>query len=116
MPPPAPPALNQPNVEFLPPYPGEGLIQLQLLVETDTYNLYPIAHLLPNGLIYILAGERSQLLDPVNFTPVLELPLIQGKRTYPFAGGSVLLPLKPSANYLAEVLVCGGRFYNRVDF
>jgi hypothetical protein len=108
MPPPAPPGLNQPNMEFLPPYVGEGVIELQLLVETDTYNLYPIAHVLPNGLVFLLAGERSQLLDPVTFNPLLELPLLQGKRTYPFAGSSVLLTLRPANNYLAEVLVCGG--------
>jgi hypothetical protein len=108
MPPPAPPGLNQPNMEFLPPYVGEGVIEVQLLVETDTYNLYPIAHVLPNGLVFLLAGERSQLLNPMTFQPLLELPLIQGKRTYPFAGGSVLLTLRPSNNYLAEVFVCGG--------
>ena len=58
---------------------------------------------------WFLAGERSQLLDPLTFTPLVELPLIPGKRTYPFAGGSVLLTLSPSKNYLAEVLVCGGK-------
>ncbi len=100
--------MNQPNVEFLPPLPGEGLITLQLLVETDQENLYPIAHVLPNGLVYLLSSTRSQLLTPDTFQPVAELPPLIGKRTYPYAASSVLLALRPQNNYLAEVVVCGG--------
>ncbi|KAI8929563.1 glyoxal oxidase N-terminus-domain-containing protein [Entophlyctis helioformis] len=104
-----PPAFNQPNMEFVPPAAGEQVITLQLLVDTDTYNMYPHAHLLPNNLVFLMAGDRSQLLNPNTFAPVAELPVIpDGKRTYPFTGGSVLLTLSPRNNYLAEVLVCGG--------
>jgi hypothetical protein len=87
---------------------NEQLITLQLLVETDTYNLYPIAHVLNNGYVYILAGDRSQVFNPLTFVPLFELPVLKGKRTYPTAGSSVLLTLRPSLNYQSEVLVCGG--------
>ena len=83
-----PPAFNQPNVEFVPPRMGEQVINLPLLVETDTYNLYPIAHLLPNNQVFLMAGERSQLLNSETFQALVELPPIVGKRTYPFAGNS----------------------------
>lgn len=103
-----PPALNQPNIEFIPPRLGEEVITLQLLVETDQDNLYPIAHLLPTNLVFIMAGVRSQIFDPDTFEPLFELPVLVGKRTYPYAGGSVMLPLRPENQYLAEILVCGG--------
>jgi hypothetical protein len=56
----------------------------------------------------MMAGDRNQLLDPDTFQTLLELPPIVGRRTYPLAGSSVLLPLRPSNNYFAEVLTCGG--------
>jgi hypothetical protein len=100
------PAVNQPSVEFLPS--GGEPITIPLLVETDTYNLYPIVHLLPNGQVFLLSGERSQLLDPQTFEMQEELVPIVGKRTYPFTGSSVLLSLEPQNEYQPQVLVCGG--------
>ena len=59
--------------------------------------------------MYLLSGERSQLLDPNTFTALAELPEIpDGKRTYPYTGGSVLLSLKSKNKWLSEILVCGG--------
>lgn len=102
------PAVNQPSVEFVPPIAGEEPITLPLLVETDTYNLYPIAHLLPNGQVFLLSGERSQLLDQETFATILELPPIVGKRTYPFTGSSVMLTLTFKNQWNPSILTCGG--------
>jgi hypothetical protein len=104
-----PPAINQPNVEFIPIDKNQAPITLKLLVETDTYNLYPIAHVMSNGVVFLLSGTRSQLLNIETFEPLAELAEIgEGKRTYPFTGGSVMLPLKSSNAWVSEILVCGG--------
>jgi hypothetical protein len=105
----AQPSKNQPSVEYLPPLEGDLPIQIQLLVETDQMNLYPNAHLLENGMVFLLAADRAQLLDPLNFELIQELPPIPGGyRTYPYTGSSVLLSLIPANNYQSEILVCGG--------
>ena len=104
-----PPAINQPSVEFLPPLPNEAPIELPLLVETDTFNLYPIAHLLSSGQVFLMAGQRCQLLNQDTFEMIEELPEIpEGKRTYPFTGSSVMLSLTSKNNWESQVLVCGG--------
>ncbi|KAJ2999086.1 hypothetical protein HDV02_003616 [Globomyces sp. JEL0801] len=104
-----PPAVNEPTVEFLPPLPKEVPITLQLLIDTDTYNLYPIVHVLSNGYVFLMAGARTQLHDPTFQKPYIELPVIpDGKRTYPFTGSSALLTLSSKTNWQSEILVCGG--------
>ena len=99
---------NQPTLELLPHRQDESVIELSLLKELPDYVWYPIAHVLSNGQIFLMAGDRSQLLHQASFKTLKELPKIEGDRTYPLTGGSVLLPLRPQEKYKAEVLVCGG--------
>jgi hypothetical protein len=99
----------QTTVEFVPPYPNEKLIELPLLKAVGGDALYPEAHVLPNGNIFLMAANRAQVSDPYSMAKLFDLPNIpNGKRTYPLSGTNVLLPLRPSNNYLAEILVCGG--------
>lgn len=70
--------------------------------------LYPRMHLLPSGkVLYSSPGSGSSLFDPVarTWSTNFAFTNYSGTRTY---GSSVLLPLDPSNNYNARVMVLGG--------
>ncbi|PSS20856.1 Aldehyde oxidase [Actinidia chinensis var. chinensis] len=89
-----------------------------LQATTDPYenNLYPFAHLVPDGNVFLLANNRSIILDPKSGKVIRELPVLPGgSRNYPSSGMSALLPLRIPVGkdgkhqvLEAEVLVCGG--------
>ncbi|ORX90448.1 hypothetical protein K493DRAFT_330879 [Basidiobolus meristosporus CBS 931.73] len=109
--------INVPTFELYPPSPNDpftGQKELKLLKETLPNNLYPAAHLLPNGNMFVFASTKSVILNTTTWEVEKELPDIPGGvRTYPLTGGSILLPLSPENQYQAEVLICGGsrRYY-----
>ncbi|KAK9766187.1 hypothetical protein K7432_004923 [Basidiobolus ranarum] len=110
--------INVPTFELYPPSPQDpfkGQKELQLLKDTLPNNLYPAAHLLPNGNLFVFANTKSVILNTTTWTVEKELPEIPGGvRTYPLTGASILLPLSSENNYQAEILICGGsRRYNR---
>eukprot|EP00850_Spirogloea_muscicola_P011012 SM000067S20289 [mRNA] locus=s67:63919:66964:+ [translate_table: standard] len=105
-----------PNYEYYPPGPNKTLTYLPILNKTDDHvneyytSSYPISFLLPSGKVFVMSMRSPILLDPATNTWV-DLPVWPFERqsvTYPFAGGSALLPLSPQNNYFAEVLICGG--------
>jgi galactose oxidase-like protein/PKD domain-containing protein len=69
--------------------------------------LYPRMHLLPDGRVfYSGSGTGSRLFNPSTKTwAVGPSTKYSGTRTY---GTSVLLPLSPSNNYRARVMIMGG--------
>lgn len=70
--------------------------------------LYPRMHLLPNGSVfYSGSGRGSRLFNPATRTwsATIATTNYSGTRTY---GTSVLLPLGPSDNYRARVMIFGG--------
>lgn len=76
-------------------------------------NLYPFVHLSTDGNLFILANNRSILLNTITNKIVRELPVLPGgSRNYPASGMSALLPIKLAdenpAVIPAEVIVCGG--------
>ncbi|KAL6984771.1 (methyl)glyoxal oxidase [Sarracenia purpurea var. burkii] len=82
---------------------------------TDEFenNLYPFAFLLPDGTLFLLANNRSVIIDPKSDKIIRELPVLPGgSRNYPASGMAALLPLKISGDNPgavdAEILVCGG--------
>ncbi|KAL6650973.1 hypothetical protein ACP70R_009898 [Stipagrostis hirtigluma subsp. patula] len=98
--------------EFLPKVPGGAnngaFIQLRpFLSRVNT--LYPFVHLNIDGNLFIFANNRAILFDYKGGRILREYPQVSGlePRTNPFAGSSVLLPLKPNPTE-AEVLICGG--------
>ncbi|KAI9199786.1 glyoxal oxidase N-terminus-domain-containing protein [Polychytrium aggregatum] len=106
--------VNQPTYEFLPPNgPHNGLRTMQLLVDTNTFNLYPNAHIMPDGKVMVSVRDEHQLFDQ-DFNLLSALPnsprevVPNGGRTYPMTGMHALLPLDPANNYAAKYLVCGG--------
>lgn len=73
-----------------------------------TPDLYPRLHLLPNGtVLYSGAQTTSKLFDPSTTTWNTNVATTNysGRRTY---GTSVLLPLTPTNNYDAKVMIMGG--------
>ncbi|KAK4520533.1 lumenal Hsp70 protein [Mucor velutinosus] len=99
---------NVPSYEFWPPRTEEP-IQLDLLLHTLPYNLYPFVFLLPDGNLFIFASTKSIIYDYNNHRVVKELPRMPGvPRSYPLTGGAVMLPLDPDNDYNVEILICGG--------
>ncbi|TFK76240.1 putative copper radical oxidase [Pluteus cervinus] len=105
--------VNNPTIEYFPPKDVRGSkgmpIRLPFLVDTLNSNLFPIAFLLPDGKVLIVANQDAVIYDRHDNTE-RRLPKIpNGVRvTYPMAGGGVLLPLSPETDYKAEILLCGG--------
>lgn len=91
------------------------------LRSVGSYFTYPFVFVLPSGKLFLHAGTKTRFLDLATGdldsherlsqstgtepggTAVLELA-----RTYPVQGTSVLLPLRPSDNYTARILMIGG--------
>ncbi|MQL70983.1 hypothetical protein Taro_003301 [Colocasia esculenta] len=108
------------NYEFVPKEGQSNTLRntyyLPLLRETTDEvedNLYPFVHLSTDGNLFVMAHNRSILLDYKNNKVVREFPVIDGARNYPASAMSVLLPLKlyrrrKDGTLPAEVLVCGG--------
>ncbi|KAJ1569367.1 hypothetical protein HK096_003328 [Nowakowskiella sp. JEL0078] len=99
-----------PTYEF---YPTRGAaVTLPILQQTDPWNLYPVMRQLPSsGKIWIFVGGPSVLLDTVTGV-VTDLPAmtdtLHHPRIYPFTSTAVTLPLRPSNNYTATYMICGG--------
>lgn len=78
--------------------------------------MYPFLHLLPSGFLFIFADRSSEIFDVDGNRTVKAMPDLPGMhRTYPNTGGSVMLPLRKSANYEAEIMVCGGGQTQTID-
>lgn len=110
-----PPAQDQSNAEFIPPQ-GQGVLALGILANAPGFSNYPLAHVLTNGQLWIMAGQTSQIVDSNTLATINNLPNIpDGARTYPLTGSSVLLALRPKTNYESTVLVCGGSTGYNID-
>ncbi|KAG0095554.1 hypothetical protein BGZ93_005728 [Podila epicladia] len=100
--------ISVPSWELYPPLPTNPT-HFPFLDETLPYNLYPMAHLLPDGNLFIFANKKAILFSTKTWNVIRNYPEIPGPpRNYPLSGGSVLLPLRPENNYEPEVLICGG--------
>lgn len=100
---------NNPTYEFYPPK-DDGLpVTLPFLKDTLNSNLFPIAFTLPDGRMFISANQDSMIYDWKTKTEQRLPKYPNGVRvTYPMTGVGILLPLSPTNNYTAEMLVCGG--------
>jgi hypothetical protein len=94
---------------------SDAAVLLQFLGETNT--LYPFVHLNIDGNLFIFASNRAILFDYKGGRIVRNYTTLGDGgdlRNNPFAGSSVLLPLKPNPTE-AEVLICGGARYTAAD-
>jgi hypothetical protein len=104
--------LGQSTYEFYPKTgsrASDAAVFLQFLGETNS--LYPFVHLNTDGNLFIFANNRAILFDYQSGRIVRNYTMLGDDggdlRNNPFAGSSVLLPLKPNSTE-AEVLICGG--------
>ncbi|KAG0213680.1 hypothetical protein BGX28_003834 [Mortierella sp. GBA30] len=100
--------IGVPSWELYPPLPTNPT-HFPFLEETLPYNLYPMAHLLPDGNLFIFANKNAIIFSTKTWSIIKNFPELPGPpRNYPLSGGSVLLPLRPENNYEPEILICGG--------
>ncbi|KAK0278301.1 hypothetical protein LTR54_014695 [Friedmanniomyces endolithicus] len=110
-------ANNNPTYEILS---AEGVtlgqsITMQLLVKAQPYYMYPFIHLLPDGTLFVFVSKSSETFDVANKKTTKSFPDLPGDyRTYPNAGGSVMLPLSAQNNWTPEVMICGGGAYQDI--
>ncbi|WP_432207284.1 galactose oxidase-like domain-containing protein [Burkholderia pyrrocinia] len=73
-------------------------------------DLYPFLFTLPNGKLLVHARNTTRFLDVGTkvWSETLYKTVSDNSRTYPFMGGTAVLPLKPSENYRVRVIVAGG--------
>ncbi|KAI0684372.1 glyoxal oxidase precursor [Earliella scabrosa] len=78
-------------------------------------NLFPRAFSLPDGTVFMVAGNQSIIYDIENDTETV-LPDIPNNVhvTNPIDGSAILLPLSPP-DFIPEVLVCGGTETDPLD-
>ena len=108
---------NNPTYELLSAT-GESTtasIPLPILAKNQPYYMYPILHLLPDGSLFIFVSKSAELFSVADNTTLKTLPDLPGDyRTYPNAGGSVLLPLSSADNYAPAIQICGGGGYQDI--
>nr|CAG8539011.1 1514_t:CDS:2 [Entrophospora candida] len=88
--------------------------EVDFLIETFPYNLYPTVMVLPGPKeqtwLFLAANSKAEIWDYVSRSTVKKLPDIPGgPRYYPLTGSTALLPLSYEDNYTsAEFIICGG--------
>ncbi|CAG8485875.1 3318_t:CDS:2 [Paraglomus occultum] len=105
---------NNPTFEIHSPNSANKAFQVQFLVDTLPYNLYPFIHVIPDGVwqgyYFVFANKASVIYDITNNAPVKALPDAPGGiRSYPCTAAATLLPLDYQNNYNPYFLVCGGQ-------
>ncbi|KAF7768273.1 CAZyme family AA5 [Agaricus bisporus var. burnettii] len=96
------------NVEFFPPKDGGIPRPLDLLERSLPANLFPRSFALPDGKIFMAAGNQTIIYDVEKNTETRLPDIPNGVRiTNPYDGTATLLPLHPP-EYIPEILVCGG--------
>lgn len=105
--------VNNPTIEYYPPksiHGSNGMpIPMPFLKDTLNSNLFPIAFVLPDGKVVIVANRDAMIYDYEANTE-RRLPQLPNnvRVTYPMTGTALLLPLSPENGYTPEILICGG--------
>lgn len=103
---------NNPTYEYWPQKPGRGLTELEILKWAFPFHLYPPAFQMPGGDLFLFVGNKSIMLDTKTETVKNSIPdlLAEDHRPwiYPFSANMVMLPLSPTNNYRATLMICGG--------
>ncbi|SCZ96458.1 BZ3500_MvSof-1268-A1-R1_Chr8-2g10206 [Microbotryum saponariae] len=98
-------------------WPSRGApVNSTFLATTQPANLYPLSFLLSNGLIFMQASWKAQLL---NHSSGAETPLsdiLFAQKTYPASGATAMLPLTVANDYKITLLFCGGMKPERDDW
>jgi hypothetical protein len=114
---PTDPKNNNPTYELLDVFgkPIGESISMALLKKAEPYYMYPFVHLLNDGTLFVFASKSSDIFDVASNEVVRHLPDLPGEyRTYPNTGGSVLLPLSSSNDWVSDIVICGGGAYQDI--
>ncbi|KAF9449109.1 copper radical oxidase, partial [Macrolepiota fuliginosa MF-IS2] len=96
------------NYEFFPPKDGGVPRPSPILARSGPANMFPRTIGLPDGKVFIAAGNQTIIYDVEKNTETILPDIPNGvKVTNPFDGTAALLPLSPP-HYTPEILVCGG--------
>lgn len=108
---------NNPTWEMLDPSGNSKITStpMDILVENQPYYMYPIISLLPNGCNHVFVSKSSQVFCPLSNTVQASHPDLPGLyRTYPNAGGAIMLPLSSKNNWTPSFFICGGGAYQDI--
>ncbi|EJD50467.1 glyoxal oxidase precursor [Auricularia subglabra TFB-10046 SS5] len=96
------------SFEFFPPKDGGVPRPSAFLERSLPANLFPRIFALPDGRVFMVAGNQSIIYDIEKNTETILPDIPNGvKVTNPIDGSGILLPLSPP-DYIPEVLICGG--------
>ncbi|EJD50468.1 hypothetical protein AURDEDRAFT_199565 [Auricularia subglabra TFB-10046 SS5] len=96
------------SFEFFPPKDGGVPRPSKFLEAALPANLFPRIFALPDGRIFMVAGNKTAIYDIEKNTETFLPDIPNGVHvTNPADGSAILLPLSPP-NFVPEVLVCGG--------
>jgi hypothetical protein len=104
-------SLDNPTYEYYPPKNGRWPRDLELLRWAYPHNLYPQSFLLPSGKVFLLASNRSIILDPSN-EYIEELENMPNTKhspwVYPATPSMFIKPITRANNWAFELMICGG--------
>ncbi|KAF7331434.1 Copper radical oxidase [Mycena kentingensis (nom. inval.)] len=96
------------SFEFFPSKDNGVVRQSEFLARSGPANLFPRIFALPDGTVFMVAGNQSIIYDVETNTETILPEIPNGVRvTNPLDGTAALLPLSPP-HYTPEVLICGG--------
>ncbi|EIM87972.1 glyoxal oxidase precursor [Stereum hirsutum FP-91666 SS1] len=96
------------SIEFFPKKDNGVVRQSPFLANSGPSNLFPRVFALPDGRVFMVAGNSTMIYDVEAQTETLLPDIPNGVQvTNPMDGSAILLPLSPP-DYIPEVLVCGG--------
>ncbi|KAJ3366573.1 hypothetical protein HDU91_001794 [Kappamyces sp. JEL0680] len=102
---------NNPTYEYYPPRSGNWPRQLDLLQWAFPFNLYPQTIQTPSGSVFVMASNKSILINPDDsITPLPDHPPDLDHRPwiYPWTPTMVVLPMTIENNFKFTLMVCGG--------
>ncbi|TFY64242.1 hypothetical protein EVG20_g6011 [Dentipellis fragilis] len=99
-------AQSNPTYEFFPSR-GEAITS-PMLQDSLPANLYPITFLLPSNRALVQANWKTAILDYNAGSEYKIDDVPDAVRTYPASAGTVMMPMTPSNNWTATVMMCGG--------
>ncbi|KAJ8496231.1 hypothetical protein ONZ45_g12536 [Pleurotus djamor] len=96
------------SFEFFPKKDGGRVRPSEFLERSLPANLFPRAFALPDGKVFMIAGNQTIIYDIEKNTERILPDIPNGLQvTNPVDGSAILLPLHPP-QFIPEVLVCGG--------
>jgi hypothetical protein len=106
------PEINNPTYEYYPSKSGSWPKNLDILNWAFPFSLYPAVFLMPSGKIFMMASNKSIILDPKDEAVSTTIPDLYDENhrpwIYPYLPTFTVLPMMKANNYKFTIQVCGG--------